>query len=88
MRITQGTFSFLPDLTDDRWESVSASHDAEAGWFALHRGTVSTICVLGDGPTTVPIPVEPLLAWEPVDVSDAGTTSPGHNVVIGRRLTS
>ena len=76
----------VPDLTVDRWDSVSASYDLERGWFALHRGAVSTICVLGDSPTTVPIPVEPLLAWDPVEVSDSGISSPGHNVVVGRRL--
>lgn len=73
------------------FESIDTDHDDTGGWFAMHRGDDaseaqwSVVCVLADEPLTVPIDLEPVLWWEPVESVDDGIRSPGHNVVIGRR---
>ena len=74
-----------PDLHADAFDTVGVEFDEQAGWFAMHRGRWSVICVLSDSETDVPIAVDPELVWEPVSPGAAGFTSPGHNVVVGRR---
>ncbi|MGJ0120885.1 malto-oligosyltrehalose trehalohydrolase [Williamsia sp. MIQD14] len=75
-----------PDIAANSLTSVEVDFDADAGWFAMHRGAWSTVVVLSADDTAVPITVEPVLVWDPVTTTDTGFTSTGHNVVIGRRV--
>ncbi len=77
--------SATPEITANNLESVTTDFDEEAGWFVVHRGAISIVCVLSDQPTTIPIVLTPLLSFESVTVDDGALSSPGHNVVIGRR---
>ena len=72
-------------LHDPTFASVSVDFDEASGWFAMHRGDWSVVCVPGDEPATVPLVLDVEMAWEPARSDGAGFTSPGHNVVIGRR---
>nr|WP_245555773.1 malto-oligosyltrehalose trehalohydrolase [Gordonia soli] len=75
-----------PDIARDDFASVAVEHDADAGWFVLHRGTMSVVCVLSPDETVVPITLEPVLAWSDGGVVSDGLRSPGHNVIVGRRV--
>ncbi|GAC02166.1 malto-oligosyltrehalose trehalohydrolase [Gordonia namibiensis NBRC 108229] len=72
-----------PALHDPAFTSVDAEFDEAAGWFAMHRGEWSVVCVPGDAPVTLPWPLDVALAWEQ---PEAGI-SPGHNVIVGRRVS-
>ncbi|MEY1674999.1 malto-oligosyltrehalose trehalohydrolase [Gordonia sp. ABKF26] len=72
-------------LHDPSFASVSVDFDEASGWFAMHRGNWSVVCVPGDEPVTVPLVLDVEMAWEPARSDGAGFTSPGHNVIIGRR---
>ena len=75
-----------PDIAANSLTSVEVEFDADAGWFAMHRGELSTVVVLSPADTVVPIALEPVLLWDPVTTTDTGFASTGHNVVIGRRI--
>ncbi|MGU3294133.1 malto-oligosyltrehalose trehalohydrolase [Williamsia sp. M5A3_1d] len=74
-----------PDIAANSLTSVEVEFDNDAGWFAMHRGALSTVVVLSADDTEVPIALDPVLVWDPTDTTDNGFTSTGHNVVIGRR---
>ncbi|MBJ7291634.1 MAG: malto-oligosyltrehalose trehalohydrolase [Williamsia sp.] len=74
-----------PEITDPRLDSVAVDFDEQAGWFAIHRGDVTAVCVLTEKAITVPVSLTPLLSFDPVTVVDGAIESSGHNVVIGRR---
>ncbi|MXP21150.1 malto-oligosyltrehalose trehalohydrolase [Gordonia sp. HNM0687] len=71
------------DLGRGDFGSVRCTFDADAGWFAMLRGSWAVICVLGTEEVSVPIAVEPELWWDDVTVDDNGVLSGGHNVIIG-----
>ncbi|KAF0970519.1 malto-oligosyltrehalose trehalohydrolase [Gordonia sp. YY1] len=73
-----------PALHDPAFASVDAEFDEAAGWFAMHRGDWSVVCVPGDAPVTLPWPLDVRLAWEQPDDG----VSPGHNVIVGVRRDS
>lgn len=69
------------------FDSVTVDFDETAGWFAMHRGPDwSVVAIIGDQPAQVPIPLDPALWWTKPTATDTGLSSPGHNVVIGRRV--
>ena len=68
-------------LHDPAFSSVDAAFDEAAGWFAMHRGEWSVVCVPGDAPVSLPWPLDIRLAWE----QPADGVSPGHNVIVGLR---
>ncbi|MCH5641541.1 malto-oligosyltrehalose trehalohydrolase [Gordonia sp. ABSL49_1] len=74
-----------PELGAESFDSVDVTYDAEARWFAMHRGSWSVVGIFGENETAVPIALDVELSWEPVTPNDSGFASPGHNVVVGRR---
>lgn len=75
------------DLHAPGFDSIGTGYDEQAGWFAMHRGQWSVICVLAPNETVVPIGVDVELSWAPVETTSGTVTSPGHNVVVGRRTS-
>ncbi|SDU40666.1 malto-oligosyltrehalose trehalohydrolase [Gordonia westfalica] len=73
-----------PALHDPAFASVDAEFDEAAGWFAMHRGEWSVVCIPGEEPVALPWPLDVRLAWE----QPADGISPGHNVIVGVRRDS
>lgn len=76
----------VDDFADPSFDSVDVTYDEEAGWFAMHRGDHTVLVIIGADAVDVPIRIDPALSWTDVAVTESGVRSPGHNVVIGRRL--
>ncbi|MGV9859127.1 malto-oligosyltrehalose trehalohydrolase [Gordonia sp. NPDC003425] len=73
------------DFTDSTFAGVSVEYDETAGWFAMHRGDWTVVCLLGSDPVDVPLAVSPSLSWAEPEITGGGLRSPGHNVVVGTR---
>ncbi|MFT4044660.1 MAG: malto-oligosyltrehalose trehalohydrolase [Gordonia sp. (in: high G+C Gram-positive bacteria)] len=71
-------------FTEPSFSSLSVDYDESAGWFAMHRGDWSVVCVLGPDPVEIGLAITPELSWFDADVIPGGLRSPGHNVVVGR----
>ncbi len=72
-----------PEFTDPRLWRVEVSLDAEAGWLAVRRGSVSTLVNFSAEVRKVPFPGELLLASHDEVATDAlGTTLIGHSAAV------
>ncbi len=72
------------DLIRGDFGSVRCTFDADAGWFAMLRGSWAVICLLRADEVPVPIGLDPVLWWDEVTPMAGGILSGGPNVVIGR----
>lgn len=71
-----------PELTADTFDSVGTDWAADGTWFAMHRGTITTVVTLTETPIALPFTGTVLLAWQPPAPDN---TMSGHNTVIIRR---
>jgi maltooligosyltrehalose trehalohydrolase len=84
----------VPELTDSRFEILSAAFDDDAHWFRLDRGAVSIVTNFGEADAEVPLAVavapascELLLATDAgVVLRDGAVMLPGHSAAIVRTV--
>jgi len=62
-----------PDLADPWLDHLAVDYDEDERWIMLRRGRLRIVCNLGNGPATVPVTGEVVLAWGEPAV-DAGRT--------------
>lgn len=74
-----------PDLADPWLDHMSVDYDEEQRWIALHRGSFTLACNLGDDTVTVPVAGEVVLASADPTVGD-GTELPGQSFTILRTV--
>jgi maltooligosyltrehalose trehalohydrolase len=74
-----------PDFADPWLDHMSIDSCEEQRWIAVHRGAFAIVCNLGDGPVTVPVGGEVVLASEEPAVGES-TTLQGHSFVILRTV--
>ena len=73
------------ELSDGNFASVTVTYDADAGWFAMHRGSWSIVCNLGTKPVGVPLHMGVSLAWGDHHETGSVLALAAHTVAIGRR---
>jgi maltooligosyltrehalose trehalohydrolase len=74
-----------PDFADPWLDHMSIDSCEEQRWIAVHRGAFAIVCNLGEGPVTVPVGGEVVLASEEPAVGES-TTLQGHSFVILRTV--
>ncbi|MCV7153144.1 malto-oligosyltrehalose trehalohydrolase [Mycolicibacterium pyrenivorans] len=74
-----------PDLRDPWLDHLRIDFDEDQRWLAMHRGSLSIVCNLGDRPVAVPVSGDVVLAWGEPAVDGVATRLGGHSVAILRR---
>ncbi|MCV7422818.1 malto-oligosyltrehalose trehalohydrolase [Mycobacterium yunnanensis] len=72
-----------PDLADPWLDHMTVDYDEEQRWIALHRGTLTIVCNLGDDSVTVPVRGEGVLSSADAAVGDS-TTLPKQSFAVVR----
>lgn len=75
-----------PDLRDPWLDHLGVDFDEERKWFAMHRGSLTIACNLGERPADVPVTGEVVLSFGEPKVRADTTGLPGRSVVILRTV--
>ncbi|MGW7682206.1 malto-oligosyltrehalose trehalohydrolase [Kribbella sp. NPDC054772] len=75
----------MPELRDDRLESVGISYDPAGRWLVVARGSLRVVANLAAEPAVVPVAEDPeylVMAFGTAEVTVDGVRLPGHGVAI------
>jgi len=75
----------MPELRDDRLDSVGVSFDAGGDWLVVTRGSLQVVANLAAHEAVVPLDEDPaylVMAFGTGDLATDGVWLPGHGVAI------
>ncbi len=72
-----------PELADPWLDHLRVDYDEAQRWIAMHRGTLTIVCNLGEQPATVPVTGTVVLSWEEPTMGES-TVLPGHSFAVIR----
>jgi maltooligosyltrehalose trehalohydrolase len=73
-----------PDMADPWLDHMTVAYEEKRRWIVLQRGALAVACNLADGPVSVPVTGEVVLAWgEPAAVPE-GTRLDGQSFAVLR----